>query len=369
MDSFQWDTHFETGLSAVDDQHRQLVEIINQFGRLSSANELIFSDIEKIFAGLADYTCYHFKEEEDLMEQVGLDQRFLNDHIKSHQTFLQEVTIIHSEISPENPGAARHLLEFLTHWLAYHILGTDQKMARQVTAIQSGMSPDEAYEAAAQEDDNATKALLVALNNLFQMVSARNNELVQLNLSLEAKVAKRTEALSEANLHLEELALTDALTGLPNRRHAMRTLANRWKESTRAQTPLVCTMVDADNFKVINDTHGHDAGDAVLIELSKTLQREFRSYDIVCRLGGDEFLVICPNTDLEGGMRIAERTRKMVAEMRVPANDGIWHGSVSIGVAARTPEMMGYEELMKFADNAVYTAKQAGKNCVKTPTD
>jgi len=366
MDSFLWDTHFETGLSTVDDQHRQLVDIINQFGRLSAENELIFEDIQEILARLADYAQYHFQEEEKLMAHVGVDQRFLESHVRAHQAFLQEVTTIHSEITPENPGAARHLLEFLTHWLAYHILGTDQKMARQIAAIQKGKNPEAAYEAADMQEDSATKALLVALNNLFQMVSSRNNELVQLNLSLEAKVARRTEALSHANRHLEELALTDVLTGIPNRRHAMRSLASRWEESVRNKTPLVCTMVDADQFKAINDTYGHDAGDAVLIELSKTLQLAFRSYDIVCRLGGDEFLIICPNTDQDSGVRIAERTRQMVSKLRVPTGEGFWNGSISVGVAAKSAEMNHYEDLIKRADTAVYAAKQAGRNCVRT---
>jgi len=366
MDSFLWDTHFETGLSKVDDQHRQLVDIINQFGSLSAENDLVFEDIEKIFSKLTDYSSHHFRDEEDLMVRVGVDQRFRDDHIKAHRVFLQEVMTIHSDISPENPGAARHLMEFLTHWLAYHILGTDQKMARQITAIQAGGSPEKAYEVAGKDDDKATKALLVALNNLFKMVSARNKELVQLNLSLESKVAKRTKALSEANQHLEELALTDVLTGIPNRRHAMRSLAARWEESARANSPLVCTMVDADHFKEINDTHGHDAGDAVLIQLSKTLQSEFRSYDMVCRLGGDEFLIICPNTDLEGGRLIAERCCKAVSELRVTTGNDVWQGSISVGVAARTPGMKNYEELIKAADNAVYVAKQDGRNCVRT---
>ncbi|MDT8420182.1 MAG: bacteriohemerythrin [Desulfuromonadales bacterium] len=366
MDSFLWDKHFETGLPSVDDQHRHLVDIINQFGRLSAANELIFEDIQEILARLSDYANCHFQEEEELMAHAGVERRFLESHIKAHRAFLREVTTIHSEISPENPGAAGHLLEFLTHWLAYHILGTDQKMARQVAAIQQGMNPEDAFKVADKQEDSATKALLVALNNLFQMVSARNNELVKLNLSLEAKVARRTAALSQANRHLEELALTDVLTGIPNRRHAMHSLANRWEESARNNTPLVCTMVDADHFKTINDTYGHDAGDAVLIELSKTLQLAFRSYDIVCRLGGDEFLIICPNTPLESGVRIAERTRQMVAKLRVPTGEGFWNGSISVGVAAKNAEMSHYEDLIKRADTAVYAAKQAGRNCVRS---
>jgi hemerythrin len=366
MKPFAWDRHFETGLVKVDQQHCQLFDVINQFGCLLTENNLAADDIEKIFTELADYARNHFQEEEILMVKAGVAQRFLNEHIGKHKDFLQEVSSMRADISPDKPDSAKYLLDFLTQWLVYHILGTDQSMARQVVAIESGGCPHEAYEAEKTEGDNATKVLLGALNNLFRIVSARNAELVKLNQSLEEKVSERTNALSQANNHLEELALTDVLTGLPNRRHAMRSLADQWEEAQRAGTPLVCTMMDADNFKVINDTHGHDAGDLVLCKLSKALQHAFRSDDIVCRLGGDEFLIICPNTDLEGGMRIAERTRKIVSELRVPVGRGAWHGSVSVGVAAQTADMKHYEELIKVADRSVYMAKQAGKNCVRT---
>ncbi|MCP3893645.1 MAG: diguanylate cyclase, partial [Bacteroides sp.] len=190
--------------------------------------------------------------------------------------------------------------------------------------------------------------------------------LKQLNESLEEKVALRTRELSEANRHLEELSLTDVLTELPNRRHAIRCLSILWKKALQNDSPLVCMMIDADHFKEVNDTYGHDAGDAVLMELAKTLQHALRSDDTVCRLGGDEFFIICPNTDKKGGMHIAELTRKAVAALRVPTGGEPWHGSISIGVASRLPGMKNFEELMKDADKGVYAAKEAGKNCVKT---
>jgi hemerythrin len=124
-------------------------------------------------------------------------------------------------------------------------------------------------------------------------------------------------------------------------------------------------MIDADHFKEVNDTYGHDAGDSVLIKLAKTLQHSLRNDDIVCRLGGDEFFVICPNTDREGGMYIAELTRKVVSELRVHTGGEPWHGSVSIGVASRSPDMESCDELIKAADKCLYAAKEAGKNCVR----
>ncbi len=366
MDSFHWDKNFVTGLSDVDQQHQHLVGIINQFGYLLAENKVAFNDLEEVFKKLADYAKYHFREEEAAMAHAGIDRRHLSQHIEAHRSFLNEISTMHAGVSPDNPDAAKHILDFLTHWLAYHILGSDQNMARQMAAIGRGVAASRAYEDEEKASNNATEPLLIALNGLFNQVSARNRELLALNHSLEEKVRQRTRELSEANLQLVELSLTDALTGLPNRRHALRALASLWEESLENHSPLVCMMIDADHFKQVNDACGHDAGDAVLTELAKTLQHSFRSDDVVCRLGGDEFLVICPDTDKEGGMHIAELTRNAVAALRVPTGGEPWHGSISVGVAARTPAVAGFEALIKLADQAVYLAKQAGKNCVRT---
>jgi hemerythrin len=238
-------------------------------------------------------------------------------------------------------------------------------MGRQIKAIRAGMDPSEAYDKLELERDEATEPLTDALSGLFEVVASRNRELKQLNASLEEKVAERTRELSEANQQLEALSLTDALTGLPNRRHCIQRLSSLWDEALRKDTPLVCMMVDADLFKQVNDTCGHDAGDEVLKRLAKSLQDALHSDDIVCRLGGDEFLIICPNTDKVGGLHIAELIRKGISELRVPTGGEPWHGSVSVGVAARAGDMQGYEDLIKAADKGVYAAKQAGKNCVR----
>ena len=366
MESFQWDKNFVTGLEDVDRQHRHLVDLINQFGSLLAENTFIFENYEAIFKDLAEYAQYHFQEEETLMTQAAIDPRHFDHHTNSHKYFLQEVTYLHFSITPDNSDSAKYLLEFLTHWLAFHILGEDQNMARQIKAIKAGMKPINAYETEEKERDKATEPLLIALNGLFMQVSARNLELIQMNQSLEEKVAQRTMELSEANCNLEELSLTDVLTGLPNRRHAMRQLVSLWDESNQCNLPLACMMIDADHFKEVNDTYGHDAGDVVLIELSRTLQDSVRTDDIVCRLGGDEFLIICPNTALDGGTYVAESIRKAVSELRVPTGGEPWHGSISVGIAARTPATKTYEELIKAADKGVYAAKQDGKNCVRT---
>lgn len=184
--------------------------------------------------------------------------------------------------------------------------------------------------------------------------------------NLEVKVSERTKELTVANLQLEKLSLTDTLTELPNRRHAIQLLSSLWDEALHKGSPLACIMVDADHFKEVNDNYGHDAGDEVLKVLAKTLQDSLRNDDTVYRLGGDEFLIICPDKDKEGGMHLAESIRKTVSKLRVPTGGEPWHGSVSIGVSYRLPDMKSYEDLIKMADFGIYAAKVDGKNCVRS---
>jgi hemerythrin len=144
----------------------------------------------------------------------------------------------------------------------------------------------------------------------------------------------------------------------------MRCFAREWEIAVRDGTALSCMMIDADGFKVINDTQGHDAGDVVLRALALQLRHAVRTDDIVSRLGGDEFFIICTATPLDGALKLAEKIRREVAAMRVCAGAGEWRGSISIGVATKTEQMRGLEDLMKAADEGVYAAKRNGRNCV-----
>jgi hemerythrin len=261
---------------------------------------------------------------------------------------------------------ATGLLKFLIYWLAFHILGTDQSMARQVVALQEGQTAASAYLAELAMKGSATEPLVAALQGLFQQVSERNRALQELNQTLEAKVQERTQALTEANHRLEQLALTDVLTGLPNRRHAMTRLAMAWAEATERALPLSCAMIDADGFKAINDKYGHDCGDDVLRQLARSLGYAVRTDDLVCRLGGDEFFLIFPGAALDDALRVAGHVREEVAALQVRMPEGgTWHGSVSVGVATRQPGMQCMEDLVKAADEGLYKAKRNGRNRVE----
>jgi len=215
------------------------------------------------------------------------------------------------------------------------------------------------------EPSSSTEPLVVALSGLFNLVSKRNKTLSELNRTLELRVAKRTEELVQINKTLEKISITDHLTELPNRRFAMEQMQLFFDESVQVARPFSCMMVDADGFKTINDTYGHEAGDVVLQRLAQELRYSVRSDDIVCRLGGDEFIVICPNTDIDGVLLLGEYIRKQVASLRVPAGHGHWLGSVSIGVACTAQEKVtDVKTLLEAADKAVYEAKRSGRNCV-----
>ncbi|CDU04328.1 GGDEF family protein [Vibrio coralliirubri] len=364
MSLFNWDQNFETGIGVVDEQHQYLVGFINHYGNLLSENTISIDDINIALLDLTRYAEFHFKEEESLMRDCGVHQLHIEEHIKVHRVFMQDIYSMQAFILEEEQVSARQLLDFLIHWLAYHILGIDQNMARQMTAIEEGATPLQAFEAEEKQQDSSTVPLLAALNGLFEQVSERNKQLLLFNQLLEDKVEERTAELKRASKKLEELSLTDSLTHLPNRRSAFKQLALHWQDSKELGMSLVCIMIDADNFKRINDTSGHDAGDLVLQTLSRELKNTFRNDDIVCRLGGDEFLVICPNTDLKGGMHIAETARQKVSELEVETSHQVWIGSISVGVAEITQEFGSMNELIKAADESVYLAKSAGKNSV-----
>jgi len=177
-----------------------------------------------------------------------------------------------------------------------------------------------------------------------------------------AQLKQFAAALAITNRRLQHAAHTDLLTGLPNRRAGLDILSHAWSAALRGNQTVSVMMVDVDHFKSINDTHGHAVGDKVLVELGKVIRDAVRSDDQVCRLGGEEFLVVCQNTDVSGVLQVAERLRENVQRTAVYVGDARIPVSVSIGVACREPGTTDVDELVKAADKALYAAKHAGRN-------
>ncbi|AGZ81478.1 GGDEF domain-containing protein [Campylobacter fetus] len=374
---FAWSKKFETNLDKIDDQHHHLVNLINNLSKKLSNSNLSKNELIELFTELFSYTKYHFREEEQLMAKTKISSEFIKDHIFNHKLFIEEVGILFAGLQTDDSDdqenldkTAKYILNFLINWLAFHILGQDKKMARQIEMVQSGISSKKAYnmvknKASAEE----IQPLVKTLNKLLEMMSKRNKDLVKVNKellelkkSLEYKVQDRTRELIEANENLEKLSMTDQLTELPNRRHAMKTLDLLWKENLDSDRGLSVLMIDLDYFKEVNDNYGHDAGDYILKLVARTLRESVRTDDIVCRLGGDEFLVICPGTMLEGSIKVANSLLKDIRALKVKTEKCEWNGSASIGVACISPDIRNYSKLIKLADDKVYEAKQSGKN-------
>lgn len=168
--------------------------------------------------------------------------------------------------------------------------------------------------------------------------------------------------LAIANEGLQMLVRTDVLTSLPNRRAALERMEQEWSVSQRSNRNFTCMMVDVDHFKAVNDCYGHPVGDVVLKQVADVLRRSARTQDMVCRFGGEEFLVICPDTDIEEATLCAERLRQNILSIVVPSGEDVIRVTVSIGVAEKADHMSSLDEVLSLSDQHLYAAKQGGRN-------
>ena len=173
------------------------------------------------------------------------------------------------------------------------------------------------------------------------------------------------EKMGDEKLHLEKLAITDYLTGLYNNRYFYHRLAEEYSRSQRHNLHLSCLMLDIDFFKGVNDRYGHKAGDNILKELAQLLKHHMRKSDVVARYGGEEFIMLLPQTDESGAMAKAESLRSHIESHPFRGLKGERGLSVSIGLATYPDRRAtNKEDLITFADNALYTAKAQGRNRV-----
>lgn len=204
------------------------------------------------------------------------------------------------------------------------------------------------------------------LPDVARLVAEANERLVQLQL----ETAREADALRRHTEALASEASTDALTGLSNRKEFDRALADQWKAAGREGRPLALLFIDADRFKIVNDTHGHTAGDAVLVELSRRLSATASGAGTVFRFGGEEFVVLLPGFDPAGAQAMGERIRRAVEAMPVTftgfTGEAVdFQTTVSVGVSSFRPTSEDRPaDLLRAADDAAYRAKREGRNRV-----
>jgi len=180
-----------------------------------------------------------------------------------------------------------------------------------------------------------------------------------------ATIGRDLTATRQLQQELRLMANTDPLTGLLNRRRFLEQAESEFVRSQRYRHELAVVMLDIDHFKTINDTHGHFIGDQVLIAMSCASTNLLRGTDIMSRWGGEEFVILMPETPLAGAAILAERLREVLAQLAVDTTAGTLRFTVSAGVAARGGPDAGITDMMQRADSALYEAKQHGRNRIQ----
>jgi diguanylate cyclase (GGDEF)-like protein len=224
------------------------------------------------------------------------------------------------------------------------------------TALDATEDKVEGLEAGA--DDYITKPID------FAELKARLNSMLRIK-RLQDALEERERQLLEANERLRHMSQTDALTGLDNRRHLEERIDEMFEHARRLTEPFACVMCDLDRFKSVNDTHGHQAGDAVLKQFARILRHEAREIDRVGRYGGEEFMLLLPGTVLDAAVTFAERVRKEVEGHTFTFDGTQVCRTASFGVSAWPhPRVGNCDELVRAADDALYVAKETGRNRV-----
>jgi len=184
------------------------------------------------------------------------------------------------------------------------------------------------------------------------------------SMVLERLVVQRTQDLEAAHREMQRLAITDPLTGLFNRIKTNEVLDTEIQRQGRNTSPLAVIIIDIDDFKPVNDQYGHNKGDQVLVKFAEVLEGRCRKTDCLGRWGGEEFLVVCPDTELACAQQLAESLRLTIDEHDFELDAPL---TASFGIACYQPDD-SREALIERADNALYAAKEAGRNRVKYDT-
>ncbi len=214
-------------------------------------------------------------------------------------------------------------------------------------------------------DDVESKVKGLQLGAHDYVVKPFQEEELVARVGVHLKVKKLQDELLSTLKKLEHLSVTDHLTGLYNRRHLMELLQREFDRSVRYSSKLSIIMVDIDHFKHFNDRYGHLTGDMVLVKVAEELRNNLRKHDIIGRYGGEEFVIILPETDVRGAMTVAERYRKRISEKNFGSDKTPLRVTISLGVAGY-PEhpIKDIDDLLRLADTALYKAKREGRNRV-----
>ncbi len=211
-----------------------------------------------------------------------------------------------------------------------------------------------------KEQVQQTRAQPERDNRYYDELTKLNNE----SVNLQRELIRKNLELEKLYADVQKLAITDGLTGLYNRRGFFELSQREVERAKRFGHAFSVIILDIDHFKGFNDSYGHETGDQVLEKLAGRLSAQLRKVDILGRYGGEEFSLLLPETNAAGARQVAERLRRCIAEEPIETSQGFLNVTISVGLAVLQDNARTMEELLKYADQALYQAKETGRNRV-----
>lgn len=357
---FEWNNNYNIGSEIINQQHQQLFVLVNKVLNLAlSKDEIDQNEYKFIYNQLLEYSFYHFNVEEKYMEDNGLDSEYILMHKRIHHQF-----VIYLQEQRKKEVTFKDifdLVDYYVRWIVQHVLEIDKCIVSQIEFINQGKSSKEAYAQAKTQKREIVEPLLSIIKVLYNVLLEKSIEIQNINKELELKVALRTNELQELNSMLQELNQHDTLTKLHNRHYVMLKLDELILNWQRYDQPFSLLFIDIDKFKLVNDIYGHEAGDKILIWTANLLKSTVRDVDIACRIGGDEFVIICPHTTIDQAIHVGNRINEAVSQKKFMEYQK-WIPSLSIGVTQINNNKQNSNDLLKEADQAMYIAKNSGGN-------
>ncbi|MGE0036883.1 MAG: PleD family two-component system response regulator [Xanthobacteraceae bacterium] len=307
--------------------------------------------------------------EREAVSETGCDGRILivDDRVSSNEHLTAMLATEHQPEVETDPNAALFRAAEGNFDLLIVSLGFEAfdglRLCSQVRSLDRTRNVPILAIAGADDGSRLVRGLEIGINDYLSRPIDKNELLARVRTQIRKK--RYTERLRDNVQMSIEMAITDALTGLYNRRYMESHVGTLVEQAAARGKPLTVLVMDIDYFKSINDTYGHDAGDDVLREFAIRVRKSIRGIDLACRYGGEEFVVVMPETDLAVATMVAERLRRRIASETFPIQQGA-HGievTISIGIAA-----LGRDDtaasVLKRADQALYRAKRDGRNRV-----
>ncbi|HEX5784439.1 MAG TPA: diguanylate cyclase [Burkholderiaceae bacterium] len=357
MDLFVWDRSFSTGLQAMDDQHRGLIDIFNELHRTqfdiaypADKRELA---MRRAFDRLMAYARAQFASEEALMQEQGLDERHQFVHRRQHEQFIRNLREMWND-RQTLPDLNGRMMGFLSSWIGLHVLGVDQAMVRQMRLIEAGQLPSEVYERESAVSDKGLRALLNMVGRLYHDLSTQTQGLADAERQM-ASLAQR----------LEVHARFDELLQVANRRYFDQRLSEEVARAFRGEQPLAVLVVGLDHFGGTVDPQALAVVDDCLRTVTQAVAGAMkRTTDFVARHSDHRLVVMMPETDRNGAAQAALRLVHTVSALQLPhplfPAVGV---TVSVGVAGWVPRSRDDAPLLlSEAEAAQVLARQQGGN-------